>query len=347
MVMNTGKRSKRFLSFTLRFILVFVLILSVSPLFAQRKITIKMASPIPENTPWGKFFNQIASEWKKITNGEVELIVYHNGVAGNEKDVVRSLRLNQIQGAVLSTLGLYEITPEIMTLSCPFMIRDDNELDLVLAAFKGDLENSINSKGYYTLAWARVGWLKFFSKAPIFTPADLKKQRLGTGSDQAELNQVFKTMGYQMIAVGRNDILVALNSGMVDAVFSSPVAVGSTQAFGFANNMASINVAPFLGAMIFNERTWRAIPEKYKSQMMAVVKRYERELDREVRKLEDELIKTFGNYGLKVNQLSPEQEQLWYDEMGRVTPSLVGTMFDRDIYRRMDNLLRNYRNGQR
>jgi TRAP-type C4-dicarboxylate transport system substrate-binding protein len=154
-------------------------------------------------------------------------------------------------------------------------------------------------------------------------------------------------MGYQMIAVGRNDILVALNSGMVDAVFSSPVAVGSTQAFGFANNMASINVAPFLGAMIFNERTWRAIPEKYKSQMMAVVKRYERELDREVRKLEDELIKTFGNYGLKVSQLSPEQELLWYDEMGRVTPSLVGTMFDRDIYRRMDNLLRNYRNGQR
>jgi TRAP-type C4-dicarboxylate transport system substrate-binding protein len=147
MKMNTGIRWKTISSFSLRIVLILTFILSINPLFAQRKITIKMASPIPEATPWGKFFNQIANDWKRITNGEVELIVYHNGVAGNEKDVVRSLRLNQIQGAVLSTLGLYEITPEIMTLSCPFLIRDDNELDLILAALKGDLETRINSKG--------------------------------------------------------------------------------------------------------------------------------------------------------------------------------------------------------
>ena len=347
MAINTGTRRRIFLSFSFLLILLALLIVAVNPLFAQRKITIKMASPIPENTPWGKFFNQIASDWKRMTNGEVELIIYHNGIAGSEKDVVRSLRLNQIQAAVLSTLGLYEISPEIMTLSCPFLIRNDNELDLVLAALKGDLENKINSKGYYTLAWARVGWVKFFSKAPVFVPADLKKQRLGSSSDQAELNQVFKTMGYQMIPIGQNDILVALNSGMVDAVFQSPVAVGSTQAFGLANNMASINVAPFLGTVVFNERTWRSIPDKYKPQMIALVRRYERELDREVRVLEDDLIKTMGKYGLKVNQLNPEQEQLWYDEMGRVTPSLVGTMFDRDIYRRIENLLRDYRSGHR
>jgi len=331
----------------IRIILVVFLIFLVSPLFAQRKLTIKMASPIPENTPWGRFFNQMASDWRRITNGEVELIIYHNGVAGTESDVVRSLKLNQLQGAVLSTLGLYEISPEIMTLSCPFLIRNDDELDLVLAEVIGGLEEKINSKGYFTLAWARVGWVKFFSKSPIFEPADLKKQKLGAVADQAELNRVFKAMGFQVVPVERNDILIALSSNMVEAVFQSPVAVGSTQAFGLAKNMASLNIAPFLGGMIFNERTWRSIPDRYKPQMIDAVKKNEAKLDLEIRRLEDDMIKTMGNYGLKVNQLSPQQEQLWYDEIGRAMPGLIGTLFDRDIYRRVETLLQNYRNRRR
>jgi TRAP-type C4-dicarboxylate transport system substrate-binding protein len=331
----------------IRIILAIALLLAAGPVFAQRTITIKMASPVPEDTPWAQYFIQLAADWRKITNGEVELIIYHNGVAGNEKDVVRNLRVNQIQAAVLSTYGLYEISPEVMTLSCPFLIRDDDELDLVLAGVKGDLEEKINGKGFFTLAWARVGWIKFFSKQPIFTPADLKRQKLGTHVDQAEMNQIFKTMGFQMIPVAHNDILIALNSSMVEVVFQSPMVVGSTQIFGSAQNMASINIAPFIGAIVFNGRAWRAIPEKYKPQLIASAKKVEAELDRAIRGMESDMIKTMGNYGLKVNQLSPAQEQLWYDEIGQATPGLIGTMLDRNTYNRVESIVRNYRNRNR
>ena len=330
-----------------RLALALILVIMTGPVFAQRTITIKVASPVPEDTPWGQFFNQLAADWGKITNGEVKMIIYHQGVASSEKDVVRNLRVNQFQAAVLSTYGLYEISPEIMTLSCPFLIRDDDELDLVLAGVKDELEGKINGKGYFTLAWARVGWVKFFSKQPIYTPADLKKQKLGTNADQAEMNQVFKTMGFQMIPVALDDILIALNSNMVDAVFQSPVAVGSTQIFGLAKNMASINVAPFIGALVFNQRAWNAIPEKYKPQLIASVRKTEADLDKIVRVMESDMIKTMGNYGLKVNQLSPAQEQLWYDEIGNVTPNLVGTMFDRAIYNRIEAMVRGHRGRNR
>jgi TRAP-type C4-dicarboxylate transport system substrate-binding protein len=329
-----------------KILVVLLLCLSASALFAQRKITVKVASPVPENTPWGLYLNQIAGDWKRITGGEVEMIIYHNGVAGNEKEMVRNLRVNQIQAAVLSTLGLYEICPEVLTLSCPFLIRDDNELDQVMAELKDELEENINSKGYFTLAWSRVGWVKFFSKAPIFTPADLKKQKLGTNTDQAEMNHVFKTMGFQMIPVSRDDILIALNSNLVDAVFQSPIAVGSTQAFGLAKNMASVNVTPFMGAIIFNQRTWRLIPDRFKPQLVEATRKHEQELDIAIRKLENDMIKTMGNYGLKVNQLTPEQEQLWYDEIGKATPELVGTLFDRTIYQRILTILQSYRSNR-
>jgi TRAP-type C4-dicarboxylate transport system substrate-binding protein len=217
---------------------------------------------------------------------------------------------------------------------------------MVLNGLKTELEERINNKGYFTLAWAKVGWVKVFSKQPVFVPADMKKQKLGTNAEQAELNQVFKTMGFQMIPVARNDILIALNSGMVDAVYESPLAVGSTQVFGLAKNMASINIAPFMGGIILNQRAWRSVPDKYKSQLIATTRRIESELDRAVVKLEDDMVKTMGNYGLKVNQLTPQQEQLWYDEIGRVMPALIGTAFDRHTYERIETILSNYRKNR-
>jgi len=89
------------------------------------------------------------------------------------------------------------------------------------------------------------------------------------------------------------------------------------------------------------------VPEKYKAQMIAAVRRNEAGLDRDIRALENEMIKTMGNYGLKVNQLSPAQEQLWYDEIGRSIPQLVGTMFDRAVYGRIEGILRDHRNKRK
>jgi TRAP-type C4-dicarboxylate transport system substrate-binding protein len=320
-----------------------IFLLTTQGLFAQRKITVKMASPVPENTPWGKYLNDIAAEWRRITGGEVDIVIYHNGVAGNENEVVRNLNLNQVQAGVLSTFGIYEIIPEIMTLSFPFLIRNDEELNLVLNGLKGELEQRMNAKGYVTIAWACVGWVKIFSKSPVFVPADLKKQKLGTNEEQRELNQAFKTMGFQMVPVARNDILIALNSNMAEAVYQSPIAVGSSQIFGLAKNMASINIAPFMGSIVINQQTWRRIPDKYKPQLIASAKRIERELDKSIQGLEDEVIKTMRNYGLIVNQLSPAQEQLWYDETERVMPGLIGTALDRDIYRRIEAILKDHR----
>jgi TRAP-type C4-dicarboxylate transport system substrate-binding protein len=134
---------------------------------------------------------------------------------------------------------------------------------------------------------------------------------------------------------------------MIDVVFQSPLIVGSTQIFGSAKNMASINVVPFVGAIVFNQRAWRSIPDKYKPQMIAAARKVESDLDKAIRGMEVDLIKTMEGYGLKVNQLTPEQEQLWYDEIGRATPGLVGSMLDRDTYNRVDAIVRNHRNRNR
>jgi TRAP-type C4-dicarboxylate transport system substrate-binding protein len=317
------------------------------PLSAQSsRIVIKLSSLVPERTPWGDLLNRMAADWHRATNGEVELVISH-GMKSSEGDLLRQLNLNQIQAAMLSTFGLKLITPEIMTLSCPFLIRDNEELDLVLDQLKPDIEQRINGRGYFTLAWSKVGWVRFFSKNPVFVPADLKRQRLGTSETEPELMDAFKAMGYQMVPVSMNQILVSLSGGQIDAVYQSPVNAGGLQIFGRAKNMASIPVAPFMGAIIMNQRAWRRIPERHRGELMRITRQVEADLDRSVQAFEAEIIQSFTEYGLVINEVSPEQARLWYADIDRALPSLTRSgIFDQGMYNRISALLAARRGGR-
>jgi TRAP-type C4-dicarboxylate transport system substrate-binding protein len=327
-----------FLAFALLFVLV-----SPGPLFAQRKLTIRLASVAPENTPWGAALNRIAAEWARITNGEATLQVYHSGVAGSEADVLRKLKQNQIQAAVFSSLGMASIAREVMTLSVPFFIRTDDELEMVLANVKTELEKKIEDNGFHVLAWSRAGWVKVFSRSPVVVPDDLKKLKLGTSPDQEELMQTFKAMGYKMVPVEITDAVIALNSGMIDAVYQSPVYVGGFQLFGVAKNMMNLNVAPFMGGIVMNRVAWRAVPEKYKSALIEATHRIAAEIDTSTAQLETEAIRTMRGYGLAVNEVSGAQAGLWHADTDKAVPALLGTAFDRDLYNLINGLLKDYR----
>jgi TRAP-type C4-dicarboxylate transport system substrate-binding protein len=316
---------------------------SVSPLCAQRKVTVKLASLVPENTPWGAVLNRMAVEWAQATGGEVELIIYHSGVAGDESSVLRKLRGNQIQAALFTSMGLNQIAPEIFTLSYPLLIRTNEEFDAVLTGLRPELDRIMRDKNYVTLAFAKAGWIKLFSRVPVFVPSDLRRQKLGSNPNELEMMQAFRAMGYQIIPVSNNDTLVSLNSGMIDSVYTSPIAAAADQSFGVAKNMSSLNIAPFMGSIVMNQTTWRRIPEKYRPALTAICKRIEAEADASFVTLEAEAIATMVRYGLIVNTLNAQQEKAWIDDMAGQEPKLVGHIFNEDIYRKIVTILNNYR----
>jgi TRAP-type C4-dicarboxylate transport system substrate-binding protein len=332
------------------FILALAAVLLLAPqLYAQRpprKIVIKLASMVPENTDWGQALNKLAAEWSRVTNGEVVLQVYANGTQGTEDAVLQKLNMNTIQAAVLTSFGLNKIAPEILTLSCPFLIRNDAELTEVLRNVKGDFEAKINSQNYFSLALVRGGWVKFFSRTPVFVPSDLKRQKVGSMPSEPELAQAFRTMGYQVVMVDQNRILIALRGGSIDAVYQSPIAAAGFQFFGVAKNMASINIAPFMGGIVLNKHAWESIPSQYRGELTRVTQRVGAEIERSLLKLENDAIRQMKSYGMTENQISPRQQQEWYDDMNRVIPSLLGATFNQAMYHKIDGILKAYRSRQ-
>jgi TRAP-type C4-dicarboxylate transport system substrate-binding protein len=330
-------------------LIIVLLFFIVSPIFAQGKVTIRLASLVPENTAWGAGINRIAAEWSKITNGEVEVIVFHNGTAGGEGEVLRKLKINQIQAAVFTSMGVSAITPEVMAISYPFLIRNDAELTAVMGKIKPQLDAKIQQNGYVTLAWACAGWVKIFSRTPILTPEELRKIKFAASPDDQQMLQAFRLMGYQLVPVSLPDNLVSLRSGMIDATYISPVYAAGNQIFGVAGNMTNINIAPFMGGIFLNNTAWRRIPDKYKPQLLEVCKKLEIEIESSISGLEAEAVTTMTKYGLKVNNLTVQQQQAWYDDAAKYENNLTGgsnPVFNKEYYLLIKDILAEYRKGR-
>jgi TRAP-type C4-dicarboxylate transport system substrate-binding protein len=311
--------------------------------FETKTATIKLASLAPENTPWGTALNKFAADCARETNGAVKITVYHNAVSGNESDVLRKMKINQIQAAVFTSVGMGLVAPDVMTLSCPFLIRSDSELDVVLDKMRGSLETKIEEGGFVTLAWSKVGWVRFFSKSPVFVPADLKKQKVGTGNEIPAFTDVFKALGYQMVPVNLPDVVVALTSGAIDAVYQSPVNAAATQIFGIAKNMNSMKVAPFMGAVVINSETWRKIPDQYKDTILKLGRQMEAQNNQDVIKMENDALAAMVKYGLIINDCTASQEDEWVSDTQRSIPQLLGKTINKEVYEDMQAVLKSYR----
>jgi len=328
----------------------FVLMLSVlGSLFAQRGTTtqtgsleVKLASPLPRESPWGRTLDQIASEWSRVTNGQVRLSIRHGGIEGNESKMLLSLRSDTIQAAIFTPFGLSDIDKSIMTLSAPFLIRNERELDAVMRELQGDLDTRFNRGEYFMLAWSKSGFVNIFSRDPVFTPADLQRMRIASNSEAAEMNTAFKTMGFQIIESDWTDVGNKLNAGLVVAAYQNPAAVAAYQLHTMLKNMMSTNVAPVLGGIVINQLTWKKIGDlnpRYQQELLRVTRNIATQFDASIQKTVSDAVQAMTRAGLKVNTPTPAQEQQWYNEIDKVTPGLLGTTYDRDLYNRISTIV--------
>jgi TRAP-type C4-dicarboxylate transport system substrate-binding protein len=318
-------------------------VLSALLLNSSFSLVIKLGSIAPEQTPWGEAINRMASDWSRISGGTIELKVYHNGIAGSESDMLRKMRIGQLQAGVFTSFGLNEISPDILSLSIPFLIRTEGELDYVLKKLQPVLEKKIEAKKYKVIAWSRVGWVRFFSKKPVVYPKDLKAQKMASNPDDEALIQAWKVLGYPQVPVAVPDILSSLNSGMIEAIYASPIAVGGFQWFGLARYMSDFKISPFMGGIVMSQSVWEKIPENLRPELMKSVRAFESELVKNVRDMEEEAIKTMQTYGLIIAPAPKDAEAEWKGELNRGINNMLGKSFSKEMYLLINKYLEEYR----
>ncbi len=126
------------------------------------KTYIKFATLAPEGSSWMKQMRLLSKEISKQTDGEVALKFYPGGVSGDEKDVIRKMRIGQLHAAGFTGVGLGEILPEVRILDLPFLFNNDAEVRNVYEKMNPYFSKRFEDKGYVLIGWVPVGWIHFF-----------------------------------------------------------------------------------------------------------------------------------------------------------------------------------------
>lgn len=306
-------------------------------------LTIKIGSVAPDKSPWDKAIEKIGREWKKISNGKIQIKVFAGGIAGDEADMIRKMRIGQLGGAALTNMGITHIYRDAYVLNTPLLITTDKELDYVFAKMKPVFEKGIEKQGFKVVIWSLTGWLNFFTKKKVLYPKDLRKQKIAFSRGMPEMEQAWKKAGYQVVPNEINDLTMALQSGMVDACYLPPIVAASGQYFGLAPHMCSLKVAPLLGGIVLSEQTWKRIPQQYKKKMMDIAKRISDELYLDIIQLEEDAIKEMKKHDLKVNQVPAGAIGEWKAAADKGMDELIGKAFSKEIFETLMKHLTDFR----
>ncbi len=199
-----------------------------APASAQT-VLVKMATLVPDGSSWHLILKETADKWRTLSNGTVTVRLYAGGVAGDDPDVVRKMRLGTLNAGVLTSVGVAEIDKSVYALGVPMMYDSYDELYYVLEKMRPRLESGLEAKGFVVLNWADGGWVHFFTQKPVAVPDDLKAQKLFSWAGDATSVDLWKSAGFNPIPLPSTEIATALQTGLVNAL-GCPAAIGGHRA---------------------------------------------------------------------------------------------------------------------
>jgi TRAP-type transport system periplasmic protein len=324
---------------------VFLLILMVIISFGIELSAevIKIGSIAPSRSIWDKALNDLASEWAKISGGSVQLKIYPGGIVGGEPDMLTKMRLGTLNGAVFTIVGITAICEDAFVLNTPFLMNSEEEFNYIFEHMKPDFEKQIEARGFKVVMWMLVGWDYFFTKEKMIYPEDLKKFKLSFMPSGTDISHAWNKMGYQIVPNDLKDLLMALQSNMVNAFYLPPLVSGSGQFFALAPHMLRLRLAPIIGSLILTEQAWNKIPVQFHEPMIKSIAKLSQGLYQQSAALEKDALKAMQENGLIIHESPPDAFDKWRAVAAKGMDELVGKAFSKEIYERILYLLAEYK----
>src|SRR5580765_6181457 len=189
-------------------------------------------------------------EIKDKTGGRVTLKYFEGGQQGDERDFVRKIKLGQLDGAAVTSIGLAMIDESIRVLELPMLFESPEEVDYVADKMWPYFQKKFEKKGFKLNDRGEVGWIYFLSKTKVESLADLKGQKLWMWGDDQLVGAMFKKLSLNGVPLGVPEVDAGLTSGKINACYGSPVAAVALQWYTKVKFMTSMPMSFAIGATI-------------------------------------------------------------------------------------------------
>ncbi len=311
---------------------------------AAAPVKIRLATLAPKDSSPHKSLQQMGEAWKKSTGDQVQLTLFTDGTMGGEADMVRRMRIGQIQAAMLTAPGLSQIEDSVGGLQLlPMMFRSLDEFDYVFEKLRPGLEKKFRDKGFEILCWGDLGWVRLFSKQPAHRIDDYRKMKVFVWSGDSRSADVMRALRVNPVPAEQTDVLPGLQTGLFDMVPSVPIYALAGQFFGPASHMLEINWVPLVGATIVSKKSWDATPADKRAALTQAAAEAGKQIRNRGRAESDEATAAMVKRGLKVTQPTPEDLADWVRFTDEAYPKIRGKLIPAEMFDEVSKLVKEYR----
>ena len=273
--------------------------------------TFKIATLSPDGSSWMQKFRAAAKTIRERTDGRVKFKFYPGGVMGDDKAVLRKIRIRQLQGGAIASGALSAIYPDSQIYNLPMQFRNLAEVDAVRARLDQRLLDGLKQKGFVSFGIAEGGFAYLLSQYPITTVAELRRHKAWVPDIDRMSREAIEAFDIQPIPLPMGDVLTALQTGLVDTVAAPPIVTLALQWHTQVKYLLDLPLLYSYALMIIDKRAFDRLKPSDQKIVHEVMGRTFREIDRQNRVDNEQAMTALRQQGIEFLQPAPAAREEW------------------------------------
>lgn len=285
-------------------------------------VDIKIATVAPDGSRWMQQMRAGAEEVARRTEGRVALKFYPGGVMGNDAQVLRKIRIGQIQGGAFTAGGLGERYGALNLYGIPLLFRSLEEIDAVRAQLDPELAKGLEQAGFVTFGFIEGGFANLLANEPIRTVDDMRRKKVWVPEGDAISFMAMESLGLSPAVLPVTDVLTGLQTGLIEIAFASPVAALVLQWHTKVKYITDLPISYSMGIFAIEKGVFAALSAGDQQIAREVMSRYIHELDGEARSDNRRAAEVLAQSGLETVSVNAADVERWRSTIASIHPQL-------------------------
>jgi TRAP-type C4-dicarboxylate transport system substrate-binding protein len=309
--------------------------------------TLKLATVMPDGSSWLDEMRAAGKQIQAETEGRVKIKFYPGGVMGNDKTVMRKIRVGQLHGGAFTSGALAPIFPDIDLYSLPLLFRTFDEVDYVRAKIDETLEAGLEQNGFVPLAITDGGFAYIASQKPLRQVEDLSGAKVWMPEDDVMSETAFEVAGVAPVPLPIADVYTALQTGLVDTVAAPPAGFIAFQWHTKVKYFTDVPLMYLIGILAVDKKAFSKLSPADQEVVRARFAEAATKLDAESRSGDANARDALKKQGIQFIEASSAEEVARWQEMSEDTRAQLRALgrYDDALIDRILQYLDEYRAG--
>jgi TRAP-type C4-dicarboxylate transport system substrate-binding protein len=230
---------------------------------------------------------------------------------GNDENVLRKIRIGQLQGGAVTAGSMVSINPDISIYELPYLFDSLEQVDYVRSKMDADLLDKLEENGFVSFGLAEGGFSYMMSDEELQFIEDLRSKKVWLPAGHAVGDTVFGIADVAPVTLPISDVLTALQTGLIDTVITSPIAAIALQWHTKINYVVDEPLAYFSALMVIDKKAFSKLKQEDQALVRTAMSEAFRNIDAQNRKDNVAARDALLNQGIKFVQLNPAARAEW------------------------------------